>query len=263
MAVWQDAVLRLVCRQSASIHLRFASSSEITESNGSSSMASVCGSSLALMDAGVPLKRPVAGIAMGLIKENDRFTVLTDILGDEDHLGDMDFKVAGTTLGVNALQMDIKIEGITKDIMSAALTQAKQARVHILGEMNKVICQPNTAAKNAPKTETIQIQKDKIRDLIGKGGETIKGIIAQSGANIDVDDQGMVNVFANDQESFDKAIDLVKAVVAVPEVGKTYLGTVAKIVEFGAFVTVLPNQDGLLHVSEIANDRVEDISLLL
>ena len=233
--------------------------SEITESNGSSSMASVCGSSLALMDAGVPIKAPIAGIAMGLVKDDDRFTVLTDILGDEDHLGDMDFKVAGTSRGINALQMDIKIDGITEDIMSIALTQAKEARLNIIGQMNQVISEPNEAAKNAPKTKVIKIPTDKIRDLIGKGGETIRGIIAQSGASIDVDDDGNVNVFANDDESFEKAVQMVKDVTAVPEVNKVYTGKVAKIVEFGAFITIMPNQDGLLHVSEIAHERVNKV----
>ncbi len=233
--------------------------SEITESNGSSSMASVCGSSLSLMDAGVPIKAPVAGIAMGLVKEGDRFSVLTDILGDEDHLGDMDFKVAGTTRGVNALQMDIKIQGITKEIMGIALKQAKDAKLHILGEMNKVICEPNTSSKNAPKTTIIKIQTDKIRDLIGKGGETIKDIISTSGASVDVDDKGNVNIFANNQKAFDTALKMVKDVTAVPEVGKIYLGKVVKIVEFGAFVNIMPNQDGLLHISEIAHERVEKV----
>jgi len=233
--------------------------SEITESNGSSSMASVCGSSLSLMDAGVPIKAPVAGIAMGLVKDDDRFTVLTDILGDEDHLGDMDFKVAGTSRGINALQMDIKIDGITEDIMSIALKQAKEARLNILGQMNLVISEPNEASKNAPKTKIIKIPTDKIRDLIGKGGETIRGIIAQSGASIDVDDDGNVNVFANDDESFEKAVKMVKDVTAVPEVNKVYTGKVAKIVEFGAFITIMPNQDGLLHVSEIAHERVNKV----
>ena len=233
--------------------------SEITESNGSSSMASVCGSSLALMDAGVPIKAPVAGIAMGLVKDDDRFTVLTDILGDEDHLGDMDFKVAGTSRGINALQMDIKIDGITEDIMSIALKQAKEARLDIIGQMNQVISEPNEASKNAPKTMVIKIPTDKIRDLIGKGGETIRGIISQSGASIDVDDDGNVNVFANDDESFEKAVQMVKDVTAVPEVNKVYTGKVAKIVEFGAFITIMPNQDGLLHVSEIAHERVNKV----
>ena len=233
--------------------------SEITESNGSSSMASVCGSSLSLMDAGVPLKAPVAGIAMGLVKDDERFTVLTDILGDEDHLGDMDFKVAGTTKGINALQMDIKIDGITEDIMSIALKQAKDARLNILSQMNEVISEPNSASKNAPKTKVIKIPTDKIRDVIGKGGETIRGIVAQSGASVDVDDDGNVNVFANDSESFEKAVQMVKDVTAVPEVNKVYMGKVAKIVEFGAFITIMPNQDGLLHVSEIAHERVEKV----
>ena len=233
--------------------------SEITESNGSSSMASVCGSSLALMDAGVPIKAPVAGIAMGLVKDDERFTVLTDILGDEDHLGDMDFKVAGTSRGINALQMDIKIDGITEDIMSIALTQAKEARLNIIGQMNQVISEPNEASKNAPKTQVIKIPTDKIRDLIGKGGETIRGIIAQSGASVDVDDDGNVNVFANDDEGFEKAVQMVKDVTAVPEVNKVYTGKVAKIVEFGAFITIMPNQDGLLHVSEIAHERVNKV----
>ena len=233
--------------------------SEITESNGSSSMASVCGSSLSLMDAGVPMKAPVAGIAMGLVKEGERFTVLTDILGDEDHLGDMDFKVAGTSRGINALQMDIKIQGITKEIMDIALKQAKDARLHILGEMNKVICEPNTSSKSAPKTAVIKIKQDKIRDLIGKGGDTIKGIISDSGANVDVDDEGNVNIFANSQASFDKAVQMVKDVTAVPEVDKIYNGKVVKVVEFGAFVNIMPNQDGLLHISEIAHERVEKV----
>ena len=233
--------------------------SEITESNGSSSMASVCGSSLSLMDAGVPLKAPVAGIAMGLVKDEDRFTVLTDILGDEDHLGDMDFKVAGTSKGINALQMDIKIDGITEDIMSIALKQAKDARLNILGQMNQVISEPNSASKNAPKTKVIKIPTDKIRDVIGKGGQTIRGIVSESGASVDVDDDGNVNIFANDSESFEKAVQMVKDVTAVPEVNKVYMGKVAKIVEFGAFVTIMPNQDGLLHVSEIAHERVEKV----
>jgi len=233
--------------------------SEITESNGSSSMASVCGSSLSLMDAGVPIKAPIAGIAVGLVKDDDRFTVLTDILGDEDHLGDMDFQVAGTSRGINALQLDIKIAGLTEDIMSIALKQAKEARLNILGQMNLIISEPNEASKNAPKTKIIKIPTDKIRDLIGKGGETIRGIIAQSGASIDVDDDGNVNVFANDDESFEKAVQMVKDVTAVPEVNKVYTGKVAKIVEFGAFITIMPNQDGLLHVSEIAHERVNKV----
>jgi polyribonucleotide nucleotidyltransferase len=233
--------------------------SEITESNGSSSMASVCGASLSLMDAGVPLKSPVAGIAMGLVKEGDKFAVLTDILGDEDHLGDMDFKVAGTSSGINALQMDIKIQGITKDIMEIALKQAKDARLNILGQMNKVICQPNLDNKNLPKNTIIKIDTNKIRDLIGKGGETIKSIVAKSGASVDVDDDGNVNVFAHNEESFNVALKMVKDITAVPEINKTYKGKIVKIVEFGAFVNILPNQDGLLHISEIANERVNKV----
>ncbi|BAF61545.1 polyribonucleotide nucleotidyltransferase [Candidatus Vesicomyidisocius calyptogenae] len=233
--------------------------SEITESNGSSSMASVCGSSLSLMDAGVPIKAPIAGIAMGLVKENDRFTVLTDILGDEDHLGDMDFKVAGTSRGVNALQMDIKIQSITHEIMEIALKQAKEARLNILGQMNQVICEPNTSNKNTPKTTIIKIKTDKIRDLIGRGGETIKGIISTSCASIDVDDSGNVNIFSNNQKSFDTAVQMVKDVTAIPEVNKVYTGKVVKIVEFGAFINIMPNQDGLLHISEISHERVEKV----
>jgi polyribonucleotide nucleotidyltransferase len=233
--------------------------SEITESNGSSSMATVCGSSLSLMDAGVPIKAPIAGIAMGLVKEGDRFTVLTDILGDEDYLGDMDFKVAGTSRGVNALQMDIKIQGITKEIMEIALKQAKNARLNILGQMNQVICEANTSGANSPKTAVLKINIDKIRDLIGKGGETIKGIMSASGANVDVNDAGDVNIFADNQEAFDKAVQMVKNITISPEVNKVYLGTVMKIVEFGAFVNIMPNQDGLLHISEISHERVDKV----
>jgi polyribonucleotide nucleotidyltransferase len=233
--------------------------SEITESNGSSSMASVCGTSLSLMDAGVPIKAPVAGIAMGLVKEGDKFSVLTDILGDEDHLGDMDFKVAGTSKGVNALQMDIKIEGITSEIMEIALAQAKDARFHILGEMNQVISQANESNANAPKTGVIKINPDKIRDLIGKGGETIKGINANSGASVDVDDEGNVNIFSNTQAGYETALKMVQDATAEAEVNKVYTGKVSKIVDFGAFITILPGQDGLLHVSEIAHERVEKV----
>ncbi len=233
--------------------------SEITESNGSSSMASICGASLSLMDAGVPIKAPVAGIAMGLVKEGDRFTILTDILGDEDHLGDMDFKVAGTSRGINALQMDIKIQGITREIMEIALKQAKEARLNILGQMNQVICEPNTSNKNTPKTAVIKIQTDKIRDLIGKGGETIKGIISTSSASVDVDDNGNVNIFSNDQKSFDTAMQMVKDVTTTPKIGKVYTGKVVKIVDFGAFINIKPNQDGLLHISEIAHERVDKV----
>ncbi len=233
--------------------------SEITESNGSSSMASVCGSSLALFDAGVPIKTPVAGIAMGLVKKDDKFVVLTDILGDEDHLGDMDFKVAGTNEGINALQMDIKIEGITIDIMQIALKQARDARIHILQEMNKIIASPNTNNANTPKTSIIKINTTKIRDLIGKGGEVIKNINATSGASVDVDDDGNVSIFSNTQQGYDAALKMVKDVTAEAEVNKVYTGKVSKIVEFGAFITILPNQDGLLHISEIAHERVAKV----
>ncbi len=234
--------------------------SEITESNGSSSMASVCASSLSLMDAGVPIKAPVAGVNMGLVKEGGRFTVLSDILGDEDRLSDMSFKVAGTSRGVNALQMDIKTQGITPEMMQMALKQAKDARLNILGQMNQVMCEPNTSAKSAPKTTLIKIPTDKVRELIGKGGETIKGIHAKSGANVKVDDKGNVSIFANDQKSLDAAVKMVKAITIAPEIGKIYLGKITKIVDFGAFVNIMPGHNGLLHISEIAHERIDDVS---
>ena len=235
--------------------------SEITESNGSSSMASVCGSSLALMDAGVPLKAPVAGIAMGLVKEGDRHVVLTDILGDEDHLGDMDFKVAGTQNGITALQMDIKIEGITEEIMDAALEQAYEARTHILGEMSKVINQSReTLSDNAPTMLNIKVQTDKIRDIIGKGGATIRSICEDTGAQVDIEDDGSVRIYADDKESANAALARVEEITAEVEVGVIYEGKVARIVDFGAFITVLPGTDGLLHISQIANERVEKVT---
>jgi polyribonucleotide nucleotidyltransferase len=234
--------------------------SEITESNGSSSMASVCGSSLALMDAGVPIKAPVAGIAMGLIKEGDRFAVLTDILGDEDHLGDMDFKVAGTAGGVTALQMDIKIPGITEEIMEIALEQANVARLHILGEMNKVIsASRESVSENAPSMAMIKIDPDKIRDVIGKGGAVIRGITEQTGASVDIDDEGNVRIYGEDSASRDAALDMVNEITAEAEVGRIYRGKVARIVDFGAFVTILPGKDGLVHISQIAQERVEKV----
>ncbi len=234
--------------------------SEITESNGSSSMASVCGTSLALMDAGVPLKAPVAGIAMGLIKEPNGFAVLTDILGDEDHLGDMDFKVAGSAKGVTALQMDIKIQGITEEIMETALESAHKARMHILGEMNKVISTSrSTISENAPSMATIKIHTDKIRDVIGKGGVTIRGITEQTGASIDIDDDGNVRIYGEDATSRDKALEMVLAITAEAEIGRTYLGKVSKIVDFGAFVNILPGKDGLVHISQITQERVEKV----
>ena len=235
--------------------------SEITESNGSSSMASVCGSSLALMDAGVPLKAPVAGIAMGLVKEGDQFAVLTDILGDEDHLGDMDFKVAGTSEGITALQMDIKIAGITEEIMEIALDQAMDARLHILDEMNKVISESRAELnENAPMTMSLKIDTDKIRDVIGKGGATIRSICEDTGASVDIDDSGMVKIFADDKEKAQAAYDRVYGITADAEVGQIYTGEVTRIVDFGAFVSVLPGRDGLVHISQIADERVEKVS---
>jgi polyribonucleotide nucleotidyltransferase len=235
--------------------------SEITESNGSSSMASVCGTSLALMDAGVPLKAPVAGIAMGLIKEDKGFAVLTDILGDEDHLGDMDFKVAGSAKGVTALQMDIKIQGITEEIMEKALNSAYKARIHILNEMNKVLATPrSTISENAPSMATIKIHTDKIRDVIGKGGVTIRSITEQTGASIDIDDDGNVRIYGEDATSRDKAVEMVMAITAEAEIGRTYLGKVSKIVDFGAFVTIIPGKDGLVHISQISQERVEKVT---
>ena len=234
--------------------------SEITESNGSSSMASVCGSSLAMMDAGVPLKAPVAGIAMGLIKEGERFAVLTDILGDEDHLGDMDFKVAGTAEGVTALQMDIKIQGITEEIMEIALEQANTARNHILVEMNKVLAKSrDSVSENAPSMAMLKIDPDKIRDVIGKGGAVIRGITEQTGASVDIDDDGNVRIYGEDASSRDAAIDMVNAITAEAEVGRIYRGKVARIVDFGAFVTILPGKDGLVHISQISDERVESV----
>lgn len=235
--------------------------SEITESNGSSSMASVCGASLALMDAGVPIKAPVAGIAMGLVKEGDKFAVLTDILGDEDHLGDMDFKVAGTDEGITALQMDIKIEGITEQIMEIALEKAKAARLNILGQMNQVISEPRTEmAANAPTMTTMKIPSDKIREVIGKGGATIRDITEKSGASIDINDDGEIKIFAAGKENSDLARQMIEAITAEIEVGVTYTGKVSKIVDFGAFITVLPGKDGLLHISQISEERVENVA---
>jgi polyribonucleotide nucleotidyltransferase len=235
--------------------------SEITESNGSSSMASVCGSSLAMMDAGVPITAPVAGIAMGLIKEGDRFAVLTDILGDEDHLGDMDFKVAGTAAGITALQMDIKIQGITEEIMEIALEQAHTARNHILDEMNKVISTAReTVSDNAPAMAMIKIDTDKIRDVIGKGGAVIRGITEETGASVDIDDDGNVRIYGEDADSRDAALEMVNAITAEAEVGRIYNGKVARIVDFGAFVTILPGKDGLVHISQISQERVENVN---
>ncbi len=235
--------------------------SEITESNGSSSMASVCGTSLALMDAGVPLKAPVAGIAMGLIKEGDKFAVLTDILGDEDHLGDMDFKVAGTADGVSALQMDIKIDGITREIMHAALEQARAGRTHILGEMAKVLDKPRAEmSEYAPRLFTMRVHPDKIRDVIGKGGSTIRQITEETGTTIDIADDGTITIASANKDAADEARRQIEQITADVEVGKVYEGTVQKIMNFGAFVQILPGKDGLVHISQISDERVENVT---
>jgi polyribonucleotide nucleotidyltransferase len=235
--------------------------SEITESNGSSSMASVCGASLSLMDAGVGISTPVAGIAMGLIKEGDKFVVLSDIMGDEDHLGDMDFKVAGSSNGVTALQMDIKIDGITKEIMEVALAQAKEGRIHILGKMNEVITEPRTEmSEHAPRITTIKINPDKIRDVIGKGGATIRAITEETGATIDIDDDGTVKIFSVDKAASEDARKRVEQITADIEVGVIYEGRVQKLMDFGAFVNILPGKDGLVHISQISEERVENVS---
>jgi polyribonucleotide nucleotidyltransferase len=235
--------------------------SEITESNGSSSMASVCGASLALMDAGVPLKAAVAGIAMGLIKEDNGFAILSDILGDEDHLGDMDFKVAGTTEGITALQMDIKIDGITTEIMQQALDQAKEGRLHILGEMAKVITEGRSEmSEYAPRLITFRINPEKIRDVIGKGGATIRAITEETGATIEVDDDGVIKIASVEKAAGEEARRRVEQVTAEVEVGVIYEGKVAKIMDFGAFVNILPGKDGLVHISQISDERVENVS---
>ncbi|WP_303761437.1 polyribonucleotide nucleotidyltransferase [Alcanivorax jadensis] len=236
--------------------------SEITESNGSSSMASVCGTSMALMDAGVPLTAPVAGIAMGLVKEEDgRFAVLSDILGDEDHLGDMDFKVAGTARGVTALQMDIKIEGITEEIMEKALEQANAGRIHILGEMAKAIGESRTqVSDNAPTLLTLKINPDKIRDVIGKGGATIRALTDETGCTIDLEDDGSVKIYGETREKAEEAVRRVEEITAEAEVGAIYEGKVTKVVDFGAFVAIMPGTEGLLHISQIAEERVEKVS---
>lgn len=237
--------------------------SEITESNGSSSMASVCGASLALMDAGVPLKAPVAGVAMGLIKEGERFAVLTDILGDEDHLGDMDFKVAGTENGITALQMDIKISGITKEIMQQALEQALAGRLHILNVMNNALAEHrDELSQHAPRIVTMTVPEDKIRTIIGKGGATIKGLIENTGVSIDINDTGVVQLFSPNADALNEAQRQIKELIAEVEVGQTYRGKISKIVEFGAFINLLPGKDGLLHISQICAERsqkVEDV----
>ena len=238
--------------------------SEIMESNGSSSMASVCGSSLSMMDAGVPISAPVAGIAMGLVKESKKFIVLTDILGDEDHLGDMDFKVAGTSKGINALQMDIKVDGITTEIMSQALAQAKDARLHILEEMAKVISKPKEdMSQYAPRYTHMKIDPSKIAAVIGKGGAVIKSIIEVTGASIDINDDGVIKIAATAQSISDDAKLMIEEITAGPQVNKIYEGKVVKIMDFGAFVSVTPNQDGLVHISQISQKRVNDVNDVL
>ena len=235
--------------------------SEIPESNGSSSMASVCGTSLSLMDAGVPIKAPVAGVAMGLLKEDDGFKVLTDILGDEDHLGDMDFKVAGTTDGVTALQMDIKIDGITREIMKVALAQAREGRLHILGEMNKVLRTPREKMSEwAPTIITMKIDPEKIRDVIGKGGAVIRAITEETGTTIDIENDGTVKIASVNGKAGREAQERIELITADVEVGRIYEGKVVRLMDFGAFVTILPGRDGLVHISQISNERVERVS---
>ena len=234
--------------------------SEITESNGSSSMATVCGTSLSLMDAGVPITSPVAGVAMGLVKDGESFAVLTDILGDEDHLGDMDFKVAGTLNGVTALQMDIKIEGINEQIMEEALSKAQKARLHILDAMNEAISEPKMLSENAPSLKKLTVNQDKIKEIIGKGGAVIKGIQQDSGASVDIDDNGVVTIFGQNQSQMQAALEIIERIIEEPEVNKIYDGKVVKIMDFGAFVNILPGKDGLLHISEISNERIENVT---
>jgi polyribonucleotide nucleotidyltransferase len=238
--------------------------SEITESNGSSSMASVCGGCLSMLDAGVPLKAHVAGIAMGLIKEDNRFAVLTDILGDEDHLGDMDFKVAGTTEGVTALQMDIKIQGITKEIMQVALAQAKEARLHILGKMHEAQAGANTEISSyAPRLYVMKINPERIRDVIGKGGATIRALTEETGTTIDIGEDGTITIASTDAERAEQAKRRITELTAEVEVGHVYEGPITKILDFGALVNLLPGKDGLLHISQIAHERIERVSDVL
>jgi polyribonucleotide nucleotidyltransferase len=238
--------------------------SEIVESNGSSSMASVCGGSLSLMDAGVPVKDPVAGVAMGLISEGDSVAILTDIIGDEDHFGDMDFKVTGTEYGITALQMDIKIDGLKKEIMAKALEQAKAARLHILNEMKKALSRSRPEiSKYAPRIVTITVKPEKIKDIIGPGGKMIKHITLITGAQINIDDDGTVMIASTESEATDKAIEMIKEIVREAEVGKFYLGKVTKIMDFGAFVEILPGSEGLIHISQLSHERVRKVSDIL
>ena len=263
MASWHGARCTRCCRRRR-IPYTIRVTSDITESNGSSSMATVCGGSLSLMDAGVPLKRPVSGIAMGLILEGKDFAVLSDILGDEDHLGDMDFKVAGTSEGITSLQMDIKIAGITEEIMKVALAQAKEGRAHILGEMNKALGETRTElSAHAPRIETMTIDKSKIRDVIGTGGKVIREIVATTGAKVDIDDEGVIKISSSDGSQIEAAMNWIKGIVEEAEVGKIYNGKVVNLVDFGAFVNFMGGKDGLVHVSEIKNERVEKVSDVL
>jgi polyribonucleotide nucleotidyltransferase len=238
--------------------------SEILESNGSSSMATVCGGSLSMMDAGVPLTAPVAGIAMGLIKEGENVAILTDILGDEDHLGDMDFKVAGTSDGVTALQMDIKITGVTKDIMQKALAQAKEGRLHILGKMAETLASGRgDLSPYAPRITTIYVKTDKIRDVIGSGGKNVRGITEATGVTIDIEDTGKINIASHDMAACEKAIKMIRDLTAEAEEGKLYMGTVRKVMDFGAFVEIFPGTDGLVHISELDTERVKNVTDVL
>ena len=256
---WRALKAMLPSREDFPYTLRLVS--EITESNGSSSMATVCGASLAMMDAGVPLEKPVAGMAMGLIKEGDRFAVLSDILGDEDHLGDMDFKVAGTEVGITSLQMDIKITGITEEIMQVALDQAKGGRTHILGEMSKALTEArDEMGEYAPKIETIQVPQDKIREVIGTGGKVVREIVETTGAKIDIGDDGLIKVASTNGEAIKAALDFINSIVAEPEVGVIYEGTVVKVMDFGAFVNFFGKRDGLVHISQLKNERVANTS---
>ncbi len=238
--------------------------SDILESNGSSSMASVCGGSMSMMDAGIPIKAPVAGIAMGLIKEGDDFAILSDILGDEDHLGDMDFKVAGTSTGVTALQMDIKIGGVTREIMGVALKQAHEGRLHILGKMAETIGTSKAELSTfAPRITTIYVKTDKIRDVIGSGGKNIRGITEATGVTIDIDDTGKINIASTDKAACDMAIKMIRDLTAEAEEGKLYMGLVKKVMEFGAFVEIFPGTDGLVHISELDTERVKNVTDVL
>jgi polyribonucleotide nucleotidyltransferase len=238
--------------------------SEVLESNGSSSMATVCGGSLSMMDAGVPISAPVGGIAMGLIKEGDDFVILSDILGDEDHLGDMDFKVAGTTKGITALQMDIKVTGVTREILTKALDQAKDGRIHILSEMDKILSAPREdISEYAPRIVTMQVEQSKIKDVIGSGGKTIKKIVEVTGVQIDIDDSGIINIASPDRDACAKAIKIIEGIVEEMEVGKVYLGTVKRILDFGAIVELANGKDGLVHISELEPKRVEKVTDIL